>query len=256
MVTMIAHRGESMIAPENTLPAFELAWGLGAAQGIEGDFHLTRDGVLVCMHDENTLRTTGIDRAINAMSLAEFRQLDAGGWKAPVWQQIHPPTLLEVLRTIPPIGYLFLELKSAEPELAAALEADRLQAGLRPEQIVVISFYPEVVRAIRQQLPHLKALLLLSPEQDKTTGKVTPDPAALCAFMKELGAAGVDCCACDLIDAAYVAEVKRAGFEFHVWTVDDVATGVRFVDYGVDSLTTNCASALRRLWPVAPLPQI
>ena len=78
-VKLVAHRGESEAAPENTLEAFTLAWARGA-RCIEGDFHLTRDGEVVCMHDDNAKRTCGVDRPLAELTLAEIRSFDAGKW--------------------------------------------------------------------------------------------------------------------------------------------------------------------------------
>ena len=63
------HRGASSVAPENTLSAFRTAWEIGC-DAVEGDFRLTRDGIIVCIHDSNTQRTTGIDKEISEVSFS------------------------------------------------------------------------------------------------------------------------------------------------------------------------------------------
>lgn len=72
---VIAHRGSSAQAPENTLPAFQLAWAQGA-DGIEADFQLTKDGHIVCFHDKDTERLAGRQLAVAAATLEELRQFD------------------------------------------------------------------------------------------------------------------------------------------------------------------------------------
>ena len=109
----IAHRGESLAAPENTMEAFNLAWSRGAT-GIEGDFHLTSDGHIVCMHDDNARRTGGVDRRLSEMTLAEIRRLDVGTFHGGAWRHTRVPTLEEVLASIPPYGKIFIELKCAD----------------------------------------------------------------------------------------------------------------------------------------------
>jgi glycerophosphoryl diester phosphodiesterase len=84
---IVAHRGASADAPENTLPAFELAWKQGA-DAIEGDFHLTRDGKIVCIHDYDTQRVSGSKRVVKDSTLDELRALDAGAW---FWPPPCPP---------------------------------------------------------------------------------------------------------------------------------------------------------------------
>ena len=75
-----AHRGASDDAPENTLAAFRLAWQQGA-DAIEGDFRLSGDGVVVCIHDADTARTCGVKLPVADTPLARLRQLDYGRWK-------------------------------------------------------------------------------------------------------------------------------------------------------------------------------
>ena len=77
MTKIYAHRGFSEKYPENTMLAFRKAAEIGA-EGIEIDVHLTKDGELVVMHDENTIRTTGVDALIKDLTLDEFKALDAG----------------------------------------------------------------------------------------------------------------------------------------------------------------------------------
>jgi len=240
----IAHRGESMIAPENTLESFNLAWVRGDS-GIEGDFHLTKDGYVVCMHDGNAKRTGGVDRKLSEMTLAEIRQLDVGAYKGKEWRGTRVPTLEEVMETIPPSGKIFIELKCAEG-IVDKLKEIFSRSSLMDKQLVIISFDPETIRQVKAKLPEYKALLLLSIGIDEATGKPLMDAGVMIKRLKEVNADGVDCCAHDFIDRDWVSRVKSAGFEFHVWTVDDVKTAKKFIDYGVDSITSNCAYVLRQ----------
>src|SRR5262245_44104514 len=81
-VTIVAHRGASHAAPENTLPAVRLAFEEGA-DFVEGDYWLTRDEQIVCLHDEDTRRTAPKqpNRRVQESTLAELRSLDVGAWK-------------------------------------------------------------------------------------------------------------------------------------------------------------------------------
>lgn len=239
----IAHRGESLVAPENTLEAFNLAWSRGAV-GIEGDFHLTKDGHIVCMHDDNAKRTGGVDRKLADMTLAEIRTLDVGAWKGTDWRHTRVPTIEEVLATIPKNGKIFIELKCSDG-IVDKLKPVFAQCGLRKEQLIIITFDNETVKAVKRELPDHKAFLLIWVDSDKVTGRPLMDAQQMIATLKEVGADGVDCCAHDFVDREWVQTVKKAGFEFHVWTVDDAVTGKRFIKNGVDSITTNCAYVLK-----------
>ena len=94
------HRGASSVAPENTLAAFHKAWEVGC-DAIEGDFRLTADKKIVCIHDSNTQRTTGIDKDVSKTSLQSLQTLDFGTWKDVRYAGETCPTLSQVLLTVP-----------------------------------------------------------------------------------------------------------------------------------------------------------
>ncbi len=240
-VDFIAHRGESLDAPENTLAAFRLAWERGAA-GIEGDFRLNADGEIVCMHDDNARRTTGVDREISAATSAQVAALDAGALRGKQWEGEGVPTLLQVLGTVPAGKRILLEIKDG-PSLVPVLKRDLEESGLGADQIVAITFHEDVLMAVRRQIPELKALLLTGVQRGADGG---PSPSAedLARKLVELGAHGVDAGGADCIDAAYVEAIHTRGFEFHVWTVDEAEQARRLIDAGVDSITSNRAHYL------------
>src|SRR4051794_3938882 len=100
-VEVIAHRGASHDAPENTLAAIKLAWQQ-EADAAEFDLHLSRDGKLVVIHDADTRRVAGVDKRVAEQTLAELRRLDVGAWKGPRFAGERIATLEEVLATVPP----------------------------------------------------------------------------------------------------------------------------------------------------------
>jgi glycerophosphoryl diester phosphodiesterase len=237
-VKLVAHRGESIIAPENTLEAFALAWARGA-KAIEGDFHLTRDGQIVCMHDKNTRRTTGVDAEIAELTLSEIKRFDAGLWKGEAWRYTGVPTLAEVLAAMPDDGEIYIELKSVGP-IVDALKAVFAQAARRPEQLTFIAFEEETIRAVKRLFPAHRAYWLTS------LGSCHLTPAELAAKLTELGVDGVDIHFDGQITEAYVDAVHAAGKSFHVWTVDATHEAYRAAAMGVDSITTNRAAAIAR----------
>ncbi len=79
-VEIIGHRGASYLAPENTLASSELAWSLGA-DAVETDIYLSKDNRIICSHDANTKRTTGVNLVIKETTSKELRKLDAGSFK-------------------------------------------------------------------------------------------------------------------------------------------------------------------------------
>src|SRR5450631_4721748 len=109
-IGIVAHRGASADAPENTLAAFRLAWEQGA-DGIEGDFRLTAEGRIVCIHDEDTVRVAGSRHVVADASYNDLRALDVGSWKGKQWRSERIPLLEEVLADVPDGKQAFLELK-------------------------------------------------------------------------------------------------------------------------------------------------
>ena len=119
---IIAHRGASFDAPENTLASVHLAWEQNIDY-VEVDVRLTKDNILVVFHDETTIRFNQIDKSINEYSFEELLAIDVGIFKGEQWRNESIPTLEEVLKTIPANGTLVVELKDGT-EMENALELE------------------------------------------------------------------------------------------------------------------------------------
>ena len=239
-IKIVAHRGESAAAPENTLESFSLAWERGA-KCIEGDFHLTSDNVVVCMHDASAKRTCGVDRKLADMTLAEVKELDAGSWKDEAWRGAKVPTLAEVLATIPPEGEIYIELKSAGKILTRIRKIIK-DSGCRPEQLTFISFKDRTIAAVKRHFPEHKAYwLTASARKDGRPKFATAEK--LVAKLQKLGVDGVDI-QHKLLTKEMVDALHAANLSVHVWTVDDPAVARKLIRMGVDSITTNRADAL------------
>lgn len=94
---IIAHRGESFDAPENTLAAIELAWKRGA-RAVEIDVHLSKDNHVVVFHDFNTKRLSGVNKNVRSQTLQQLRALDVGSWKGVHWKGEQIPEINDVLK--------------------------------------------------------------------------------------------------------------------------------------------------------------
>jgi glycerophosphoryl diester phosphodiesterase/predicted AlkP superfamily pyrophosphatase or phosphodiesterase len=243
-VEVIAHRGESADAPENTLAAFRLAWERGAP-AIELDVHLTRDGALIVSHDADARRITGEPKVIRESALAELRTLDAGRWKGERWAGERMPTLDEALATIPANGRCFVEVKVG-PEAIPALAESVHRSGKRPEQLAIISFHAEALAEAKRRLPGIQAYYLASFRRDEESGAWRPDVEELIGTARRIGADGLDLSAEGPIDREFARRVKAAGLELYIWTVDEPAEARRFAELGVDGITTNRAGRMKR----------
>jgi len=243
-IRLVAHRGESALAPENTVAAYRLTWRLGASWGAETDVYLTRDNVLVCNHDSTTERLSNVPGAIRDKSFAELRRIDVGRWKGEMWRGTQMPSLREVLEVLPPDKHMFVEIKSAGEGFCKAFEEARLGAGASLDQISIISFSPDELRNVRKNLPTVRTLLLTSIKRNDA-GEITPAPEAMIAMLKELDVTGVDLHPYDLcLTAEYVKKIHDAGFELHVWTINTMDWALPLWKMGVDSITTDCSGKL------------
>lgn len=239
---VVAHRGASRAAPENTLPAFRLAWERGA-DAIEGDFRLTADGRVVCIHDGNTKRVAGRNLVVAKSTLEQLRALDVGARRGKAFAGTVIPTLAEVLTTVPPGKKIYVEIKCGTeimPPLLKRIDA----AGLHRTQVVVISFNRDVIRAVKSRRPRLKAYWLASLKKD-TSGKLKPTRETILATLKDIDADGFSSSA-GAVDEGFIRGVRAGGFSYHVWTVDDPDAAARLAGWGAASITTNVPGRIRQ----------
>ena len=239
---IVAHRGASRDAPENTLPAFELAWRRGA-DAIEGDFHLTKDGKIVCIHDRDTEKVAGKKLIVKESRLAELRKLDVGSYRDIRFKGVVIPTIDEVFATVPPGKKIYVEVKCGVeivPELLAAIQRSKL----KQEQIIFISFQDSVIQAIKARAPNYQAYWLSGFKRDDS-GQISPSFKTVLKTLRETGADGFSSSK-DVIGPAFIKDIQQAGFQYHVWTVDDAATAEKFVDWGAQSITTNVPGLIKK----------
>jgi glycerophosphoryl diester phosphodiesterase len=242
---IVAHRGASFDAPENTLASFRLAWEQGA-DGIEGDFMLTADGEIVCFHDRDAQRLAGDPRIVRQSTLAELRSLDVGRWKGERWQGEQIPTLEEVIGVIPAGKKFVVELKD-EPDIVEPFGRAIAALDFNPDDLLVITLVDETAAECRRQLPHLKQHWLSGYKQDER-GHWRPTADEVIATIERVGAAGFGSLAKpDHFDAEFIGKLQAAGLdEFHVWTVDDPDVARFYAELGAWGITTNRPEFIRQ----------
>lgn len=171
MTIVVAHRGASAQAPENTMEAFRLGVEAGA-DAIELDVHLTADGQLAVIHDDTLDRTTDRRGAVRELSMDEIRQADAGAnFTRPGdagfpfrGQAMTVPTLPEVLDWLPDGIGLVIEIK-ARAAADAVVDAVRDHAGRADARLAAISFDEAAIERVRELDPGIKTGYLLVPTQ-------------------------------------------------------------------------------------------
>jgi glycerophosphoryl diester phosphodiesterase len=235
-VEIIAHRGFSARAPENTLAAFELGWK-HQTDACELDVYLTADGKTAVIHDKDTKRTAGVTLDVAKSKQAELTALDAGSWKGKEWANEKIPTLEQSLATLPKGKQrFFIEVKcGAEivPELKRILEPMKDRAA----QLAIIAFKRDAAAESKKAMPWIKVYRLAS---GKTKDKKPTDLTQLIADTTADQLDGLDLGMADFPwDEAMVKQIRDAGFGLYVWTVNKPADVQRFAKLGVDGITTD-----------------
>lgn len=238
---IVAHRGASADAPENTVPSFELAWEQ-KADAIEGDFHLTKDGHIVCIHDYDTLRVAGEKLVVAETTLESLRMLDVGKWKGPEFTGTRIPIIEEVLATVPPDKKIYIEVKIG-PEMVSPLTKVLKESKLEPRQIVVISFNDDFLKAWKDKHPTSTTMLLVS--FDKRRPQLTPSISEIITRLQASGADGLSSSEHPAVNRTVIENLKDEGFEYHSWTIDETRLALRSLKAGSMSLTTNQPAKLR-----------
>ena len=240
-VEIIAHRGASYDAPENTLESVKLGWEQ-KADAVEVDVFLSKDGQVVLHHDATTKKLAGVDRKVAEQTYAELRKLDVGAWKGAKWKGIRIPKLDAVLATIPDGKRMFVEVKCG-PEIVGPLKKILESRRVAPASVMVISFDAGVIRRFKKEMPGFAACWITGYK--KRGGQLKPDIEQVLTTLADTGADGLDCNAHEGLDRKFTDRLRGAGHQFHVWTVNDPSTARRFIELGVQSITTNRPGWLR-----------
>jgi len=241
-VEIIAHRGASHDAPENTLAAIRLAWEQGA-DAVEVDVHCSRDGKIVVIHDPGLRKLARCSGKVCDKTLAELKQLDVGLWKGRQWAGERIPTLDEVLAAIPGGKRLFIEIKcGAEsiPEVQRALRS----TGTSANAIVIIGFSLATMTEVKRALPEVEVCWIVERKRNLRTGRWSPTADFIIERVRKAELDGVDMGVRGL-HTEFVELAKAAKLKCYVWTVDSALVAGRLIRAGVDGITTNRPGWLR-----------
>lgn len=245
---LIAHRGGSLLAPENTLLAFRRALAWWRADILELDVHATRDGEVVVIHDPTVDRTTDGTGAVESMTLAEVQALDAGFRFTPDGGKTFPfrgrgvriPTLREVLAGLPD-ARVNVELKAGaaqEGVWSAIHEANATERALvatarLPYRARFASYLGPTSASAEEMREFLTMLALHATAAWKAPVDALQIPET---------SAGRQ-----IVTPRLVAEAHRHNVRVHVWTVDEVADMNRLLDWGVDGIISDRPDRLARV---------
>lgn len=241
-VTIIAHRGASGYAPENTMEAIQLARELNA-DFIEFDVHLTKDGVLVANHDVTVERTTNGVGKIQDLTIQQLKQLDAGSW----FNQTFPnrakeeyvnakiATVEEIFQAFGTEEHFVIEIKypylypGIEEKLIKMLEKYHLLEDR--DKVILLSTSKESLKKLYKLNPNLKLGLLYIYTQD---AKISYDELAELQQYISIIIPNYN-----KLNQEYIRRVKNAGFQIYTYTVNDKQTFYKLLYWGIDGVITD-----------------
>lgn len=220
---LIAHRGASADAPENSIAAFELAFAQ-RADGLELDVWLTSDKRVAVIHDRDLKRTLGKKGKIDELTAREAAKLGV-------------PMLGDVLELLPNGKRLYVEIKGGA-ELVAPLKKELARHAAKAGDIMLLGFDRDVMAEVRRGIRNHEVWLNIEPGQ---IGPVQP----LISDLRRLRFQGVSLGYSKKITPHVVDQFRRANLGTTVWVIDDVVTARRMQLWGFDYLMTNRPAALR-----------
>lgn len=223
-VTIMAHRGDSIAAPENTIPAFESAIE-NMADWIELDVQQTKDGVIVVMHDSNLKRTTGVNKNIWNVTYDEIKDLDAGSWFDESFSDVRIPTLEEVLKLAKGKIKLNIELKPTGHEVNFEEKVINLiRENEFQEECIVCSLKYDTIARVKKIDPEIKTAYVVIVVYSDFWKASAAD-----AFSIEYS----------FVNKSMVNNVKNAGKDIYVWTVNNEKGLQKMIEMGVDGIITD-----------------
>jgi glycerophosphoryl diester phosphodiesterase len=224
---LIAHRGASGHAPENTLAAFRKAVSLGVGF-IETDLQLTRDARFVAIHDDTVDRTTNGHGAVHDLTLEAIRKLDAGSWFGSEYAGERIPTLEEILEFSKKNDVVFyLELKPGGSWGGEHALIGALRESAEIARTVVISFDGAILEAVRKIEPTLMTGLLYDGQLANPLDKAVEIGA------RQLAVRG------DLVTPAMLTQARSRDLQVVCWTVNHGAHLRLLMDAGVDGIMSD-----------------
>ncbi len=230
-VKIVAHRGASGLAPENTLASIKLAMQAGA-DCIEVDVHLSLDGCLVLLHDETLQRTTNGRGKVYDFTYAELAKLDAGSWFADKFAGESIPALKDVLHLTRNKIALNIEIKAerSDDQIARQLVI-LLEQENALDRCIVTSFDPALISRVKHLNPDIRTGIIFKKA----------DSTVFSGLWEILS------CKHRLVDKRFITQAGATGKEIHVWTVNSGRQMRRLCRLGVDAIITDYPDRLRRI---------
>ncbi len=231
-ILITSHRGNSHVAPENTLPALENAI-IACSDYAEIDIRQTGDGEIVLLHDENLWRTTGVNRNIWELTYAQVQELDAGSWFGPEFKHTKIPALEEAF-----------ELCKGRIKLNIEIKADSHERNIEEKLVALISKYDFEHQCVVSSMDYNTLAKVKALDSDIKTGLVIS-----ATYGDFYNRANIDFFSIrrGFLSKSVVNNIHKAGKEVHVWTVDTAGDIERMKALGVDCIITDNPTLAREV---------
>jgi len=236
MSLVISHRGANLEAPENTLPAFEKALAYNV-DGFENDVHMTKDGVLVVVHDDTIDRTSNGTGYVCEMTFNELRALDFGSWFSPEFAGTKIPTLAEFFELCGGLKVINVEIKQAvDGSTASAPAVVKLAKEMGVfDKLLVSSFDMNMLQACLAEDPATRVAFLYAMDNEDACEAIADDPVAF-AKKHNLTAYHPIVLMCN---ADFIEECQEAGIMVNPWTVNQEHAITALREWGADGVITD-----------------
>ncbi len=232
-ILVVAHRGASGYAPENTLSAMKKAIEMKAEMS-ELDVQETADGEIILLHDNTTKRTGKKDLNIWKLNYDDLKDIEVGEWFSEEYKGEPIPTLKEVIDLVKGKMKLNIELKANKHEKMLAERSLKVVTDNEfLDQVVFTSFKFDEIRKIRALNKEAKVGYIFG-KLPENVDVFTEDVDLLSAHYKT-------------VDAEFVKKAKSNGKEVHVWTVNEPEDMKRMIELGVEAIITNYPDVLRKV---------
>ncbi|MGE7659568.1 glycerophosphodiester phosphodiesterase [Bacillus altitudinis] len=227
---IIAHRGSSSAAPENTIAAFDVAVEQGADY-IELDVQMTMDQHVVVIHDDTVDRTTNGNGLVKSYTLDQLKKLDAGSWFDQQYTNERIPTLQEILERYSQRIGILIEIKHPKRQIGIEKAVARIiNRFAYSRHIMIQSFDVHALQRIKAFAPSLRTALIIKPDVFKLTKRklTTYSSFANGLNMKKT-----------MINKWWIDRIHSFGMEVFIWTVKDQKTADRIKKYPIDGVVTD-----------------
>lgn len=245
---IVAHRGFSEKFPENTLIAFHKALEDGA-DFIEGDFYITKDKYIVCIHDPTVKRISNNKSKLKVTksTLKELKTIDSGSWKNPLYKDERIPTLEEILEIIPYQKGIFIDVKDPRIEFLDKLNEILSCDIISPEFICIISTDPMFLKKSKQYFSNIKTYWIFEWFLYRCMLPSNIKFNRIIETLYSIDADGININVKFKIDSNFVNKLNEMGFEVGVFNVEKEKDILELIHVGIDYITTDSPKRIKEL---------